>query len=353
MSAPDVVADLRSDTITHPTPAMYEAMRDAVLGDDVLDEDPTVHALEREAAKLLGKEASLFVPSGTMANTIAIAVSTRPGDEIVLMEDAHTYLYEAGGSARLWGVHPWPLKTEGGCPTPEQVERAIRSEDPHHPRTSLVLLENTHNMQGGVVVPPERIAAVAAVCREHDLALHMDGARLFNAVAATGREAVEFTQHVDTVSCCLSKGLSCPVGSVLAGTEAAIAEARRVRKLLGGGMRQAGILAACGRVALAESIDRLGEDHRLARKLGAGLASLDGLTVFPDPPQSNIVMARLPGDDRRRHLHWSEALARRGVLAFDIGDSCVRFVTHRHLDEPALDAAIEACKETYAEFCGS
>ncbi|MFQ5655859.1 MAG: threonine aldolase family protein, partial [Planctomycetota bacterium] len=275
--------DLRSDTVTHPTEEMLRAMVSAPLGDDVFGDDPTVRALEEEAAALVGKEAALFVPSGTMANSIAVAIATRPGDEIILMDDSHTYLFEGGGSARLWGVHARPLPGEDGCLDPVEVEGAIRPDDPHFPRTSMVLLENTHNMQGGIVVAPEEIARVAAVCRPHSLTLHLDGARLFNGVVALGRPATDFTAPADSVSVCLSKGLSCPVGSLLAGSAEAIGEARRVRKVLGGGMRQAGVLAACGRVALREGIERLADDHRRAAALARGLAALPGVRIFPDP----------------------------------------------------------------------
>ncbi len=294
------MVDLRSDTVTHPTDAMRRAMLEAPLGDDVFGDDPTVNALEREAAIFLGKESALFVPSGTMANTIAIAISTRPGDEMILMDDCHVFLHEGGGSARLWGVHSRPLRGRRGCLEPSDVEVAIRADDPHHPCTRLVCLENTHNMQGGLVVTPDRIDAVAEVCRRHGLKLHLDGARLSHAAVALGVPVPRLTASVDTVSCCFSKGLSSPVGSVIAGTTKAMAEARRVRKTLGGGMRQVGILAACARVSLEEGVQRLEQDHARMRAIADGLRKIDGVRLLPDPPETNILFVVVAGGRDRR-----------------------------------------------------
>ncbi len=325
-------------------------MERAELGDDVFREDPTVIALEKECAERLGKEAALFVPSGTMANSIGIAVSTRPGDEILIMEDAHSYLWEAGSSSRLWGVHPRPLRGEDGCLTPEQVRASVRPDDPHCPRTSLVLLENTHNMQGGIVVTPERIAAVADEAHRLGLLVHLDGARIFNAAVASGRPAAHFTASVDTVSFCFSKGLSCPVGSVIAGDASFMDEALRVRKVLGGAMRQVGILAACARVALSEGIERLGEDHARAARLARELGALPGVSVHPDPPHSNMLMVSIAGEAPDRHSRLEAALEEQGVLTMEFFGRCLRLVTHRNLDDSGLDRAIECFSKTYEKF---
>ncbi|MGE3165883.1 MAG: GntG family PLP-dependent aldolase [Planctomycetota bacterium] len=341
------IADFRSDTVTQPTEAMYEALRTAPLGDDVFGDDPTVHALEERSADLLGKPAALFVPSGTMANSIAIGLHTRPGDELIELDDGHTYLFEAGGSARLWGVHARPLAVHEGCLDPQQIEEAVRPNDPHFPRSSLVILENTHNLGGGRVVPVERLQAVRAACERNGLRLHLDGARLFNAVVATGTPAREFAAAADTVSFCLSKGLCCPVGSMLVGSLEAVAEGRRLRKLLGGGMRQAGVLAACGLVALESGIERLAEDHARARALATALRALPGVAVENDPPDTNIVMvsftdAHSPADYR----HATGALARAGVLTTNVFGRKLRFVTHRGIDDRQVAAAVDAVAVT-------
>lgn len=349
MSATRPAADFRSDTVTLPSVAMFEAMRRAPLGDDVFGDDPTVRELERLAAKMLGKEAGLFVPSGTMANSIAIGIHTRPGDELIQLEDGHTYLFEAGGSARLWGVHARPLPAHEGCLDPPAIEASIRPQDPHFPRTSLVIIENTHNLAGGRVVPVERIRAVSDVCARHQLRLHVDGARLFNAVVASGIPAHEFAAPADTVSFCLSKGLSCPVGSVLVGSGPAIAEGRRLRKLLGGGMRQAGLLAACGIEALQNGIQRLVDDHRRARELAAGLAAVAQVRVDPDPPETNIVLvsflqARGPAD----YPQILAGLEQRGVRAVSVFGRKLRFVTHRGIEDAHVARAVEAITEIAA-----
>ena len=338
------VLDFRSDTVTRPSKAMRRAMHDAAVGDDVFGEDPTVLELEERCADMLGFEKALFVPSGTMANNLGIAVSTRPGDEIILLDDAHTYLYEVGGSARLWGVHARPLRAPSGCPSPEQIEGAIRADDQHLPRTSLVLLENTHNMQGGKVVAPETLAPVAETCRRHQLRIHLDGARLFNAAAALERPLRDFTQHVDSVSCCFSKGLGCPVGSIFAGDAESVREAHRVRKLLGGGMRQVGVLAACAAVALEEEVPRLGEDHERAQRLARSLAECPQLDV--EPPQSNILMIRFRPHPSERTTIWQKLLQEKGLWAMALPDYGLRLVLHRDLDAAAIDRAERILLET-------
>ncbi|OUU23013.1 MAG: hypothetical protein CBC13_06645 [Planctomycetia bacterium TMED53] len=339
--------DLRSDTVTHPTEAMLEAMKTAPLGDDVMGEDPTINRLEKESAALFGKEAAIFVPSGTMANTIAIGAQTRPGDEILLMEDSHIFLYEAGGSARLWGVHPRPLQSHDGCIRAEDIESRIRPDDPHQPITSLVCLENTHNMGGGLVVTPEQLAPVFAAVQKHRLRLHLDGARIFHAQAALELPVSELVSDFDSVSFCLSKGLSCPVGSVLCADKSTIAEAHRLRKLLGGGMRQAGVLAAAGLVALEESVPRLKEDHRRCKELADGLSAIPGITVHPTPTHSNILFIRREGALPEDYDRYQDTLEARGIQVFSIGPRGLRAVVHRQIDDSAIERALEGFR---AEF---
>ena len=342
MNSPNSKVDLRSDTVTHPTEEMLEAMRTAPLGDDVMGEDPTINLLEEESAQLLGKEAAIFVPSGTMANSIAIGAQTRPGDEILLMEDSHIFLYEAGGSSRLWGVHPRPISSTDGCLTAEDINSRIRPDDPHQPITSMVCLENTHNMAGGIVVSPEQMAPVITAAKKHSLRLHLDGARLFHAQAALDIPAAELVKDFDSISFCLSKGLSCPVGSILCGDQKTISEAHRLRKLLGGGMRQAGVLAAAGRVALAESVPRLKDDHRRCQILAEGLANLPGIEVSPNPTHSNIVFIRKAGSTAEDYDRHQTSLEERGVQVFSIGPRGLRAVVHRQIDDLAIERALEA-----------
>ena len=269
--------DLRSDTVTRPTPGMRRAMAEAEVGDDVFGDDPTIKALEQRTADLMGKEAAVFVPSGTMANQIAVGVHTRPGDEVLCGARSHVYVWEGGGMARLSGVTARTFEGDGGLMSLDDVRDAIRPDDPHYVRTRLVCLENTHNRAGGRVHPMESVAAIARWARGHNLLMHLDGARLMNAVVASGRPAREWAQHFDTVSICFSKGLGAPVGSALAGSGEAIRRARRLRKLFGGGMRQAGILAAAALYALEHHVDRLAEDHANARLLAGRVRGHRGL----------------------------------------------------------------------------
>jgi len=345
----DEMIDLRSDTVTQPTESMLEAMRTAPLGDDVMGEDPTINQLESECAQLLGKEAAIFVPSGTMANTIAIGSQTRPGDEILLLEDSHIFLYEAGGSARLWGVQPRALDSHDGCIRGEDIHSRIRPDDPHQPITSMVCLENTHNMGGGLVITPEQTAPVIAAVQQHQLRLHLDGARLFHAQAALDIPVSQLVADFDSISFCLSKGLSCPVGSVLCSDKSTIAEAHRLRKLLGGGMRQAGVLAAAGLVALQESVPRLREDHRRCHSLAEGLADLPGIEVHPNPTHSNIIFIRKEGALPEDYDRYQDTLEERGIRLFSIGSRGLRAVVHRQIDDLAIDRALEGFK---AEFGG-
>jgi threonine aldolase len=329
----ELVIDLRSDTVTRPTQAMRRAMTEVVVGDDVFGEDPTVNKLEEYVAALLGKEAALYCPSGTMTNQIGVHLATDRGDEVILHEDAHIFNYEAGAPALLSGVQVRPVPGEGGILSPETLRAAVRPENVHFPRPKLLCLENTHNVAGGKVFPLEEFAAVSAEARELGLKVHLDGARLFNAQVATGIPAREWCEHADTVSVCSSKGLGAPVGSLLAGNEDTIREARRARKAFGGGMRQAGVIAAASLYAFEHHIDRLAEDHERARRLATGLAEA-GYEV--EPPETNIVLIRV--EEPQEFLH---ALARKSVLATPGKAGYVRLCTHLDIDDEEVDAAVE------------
>ncbi|MGE5554220.1 MAG: low-specificity L-threonine aldolase [Betaproteobacteria bacterium] len=328
--------DLRSDTVTKPTAAMRRAMAEAEVGDDVFGEDPTVNALEEYGAALVGKEAALFVPSGTMGNQVAIAAHTSRGDEAIVDAESHIFYYENGGPAVLSSVQ---LRPVAGLQEPHGAERladAIRPVDLHAPQTRLVCFENTHNRAGGTVLPPRDLANLAGLARSRGLAVHLDGARIFNAAAAAGCDVREFTRQVDSVMFCLSKGLAAPVGSLLAGSREFIGRARKIRKLFGGGMRQAGILAAAGLVALKEMVGRLTEDHANARRLGELLSEVPGLRVDLARVQTNILLVDFSGTG----LSGESFLARlreAGVLAVTFGPSVARFVTHK--DVSAADVA--------------
>ena len=337
------IVDLRSDTLTLPTPEMREAMVRAELGDDVWEEDPTVRQLEALAAAQLDKEAGLFVTSGTQGNLVSVLAQTRPGQEVVLDIDSHIFNYEVGGAAVIGGVQMRPVKTERGFLSPDQVREALRPANIHIPPTGLVCLENTHNRHGGTCCAPEEIAAVAAVAHEAGVPVHLDGARLFNAAIALKRHAREFTRYVDSVTFCLSKGLGAPVGSVVCGRADFIARARRIRKMLGGGMRQAGVLAAAGVVALQRMVDRLAEDHANARRLAEGLARLPGISTDLSTVQTNIVIFRVrrPAD--------AEDLTRgclaRKIKIHAIGPTAIRCVTHKDVDADDITRALDAFAE--------
>jgi len=339
--------DFRSDTVTKPTPEMRRAMYEAEVGDDVYREDPTVNRLEERAAELLGKEAALFVPTGTQGNQVAVLTHTRRGEEVIVEAESHVHMYEVGGIAALSACQVKTVPGVRGAMDPAAVEAAIRAENVHFPRTGLVCVENTHNRAGGCVVPPENVAAVAEVAHRHGIPVHMDGARIFNAAVALGRPAAELVAPVDSVMFCLSKGLSAPVGSMLVGTRDFIAEARRYRKLLGGGMRQAGVLAAAGLVALEMMIDRLADDHANARRLAEGIAAIPGLAVDLETVQTNMVMVDIV-DPRFAAATFVQALRRYGVLCNDTGPRRVRMVTHKDVTaadvELALDAIARAVK---------
>jgi threonine aldolase len=343
------IVDLRSDTMTLPTPEMREAMARADVGDDVWGEDPTVQRLEATAAARLGKEAGLLVTSGTMGNLVSVVAHTQAGQEVVLDLDSHIYNYEVAGGTIVGNVQMRPVKTERGFLTPDQVQEALRPANIHIPPTGLVCLENTHNRHGGTCCTPEEIAAVASVAHASGVPLHVDGARLFNAVVALKRDPREFAAPADSVTFCLSKGLGAPIGSIVCGSVVFIQRARRVRKMLGGGMRQAGILAAAGLVSLERMVDRLAEDHANARTLAEAVAAMPGLAVDLTSVQTNIVIIRVERGDRARSTAAIEALvkgcAARKVKIHATGPTTIRCVTHKDVDAEDIRRTIDAFRE--------
>jgi threonine aldolase len=334
--------DLRSDTVTLPTAAMRRAVFEAEVGDDVYGEDPTVNRLQELAAEMVGKEAAMLVPSGTMGNQIAVLTHCRPGTEVIMEADSHIYYYEAAAASVFAGVQPRPLPGRRGSLPAELVEWAIREDDIHLPPTSLICLENTHNRAGGTVVPLEDMQAVYDVARRHNLPVHLDGARIFNASVASGLPAQEFTACTNSVQFCLSKGLGAPVGSILAGSRSFIDEARRWRKRLGGGMRQAGIFAAAGIVALETMVERLAEDHANARLLADGLAALKGIEFNPGDVDTNIVIVR-PTAMSIKEL--GDELEKRGILTVVIEPDRVRFTTNKDVNRSDIEKTIAAVKD--------
>jgi threonine aldolase len=338
------IVDLRSDTLTQPTPEMREAMARAEVGDDVYGEDPTVRRLEELAAERLGKPAGLFVTSGTQGNLISLVAQTRPGQEVLVDYDSHVFNNEVAGAPIIGQLQMRPTKTERGFLTPEQVREAIRPANIHVPQTGLVCIENTHNRHGGTCSTPEEIAAVAAVAHGAGVPVHLDGARLFNAAVALGRPAAEFTRPVDSVTFCLSKGLAAPVGSVICGSRELVERARRWRKMLGAGMRQVGVLAAAGIVSLERMVERLAEDHANARRLGEGLAKLSGLRVDLASVQTNIVIVRVErGPAATDEL--VKGCAARKVKVHAMGPTAIRCVTHKDVDAEDTSRALEAFRE--------
>lgn len=334
------IVDLRSDTVTKPTPEMYEAIKNAPLGDDVLSDDPTVKELEKLAAEKTGFESALFVPSGTMGNAIACKVWTKEGSEVILEEMCHIYNFEVAHLAEISRVLPRPLKSKRGYIDPEDIKRNIRKEGLHTPGTSLISLENTHNYWGGKVLTPEYLKEVKEIAENYGTPIHLDGARIFNAAVFLKKDVKEFTKYVDSLMFCLSKGLSCPIGSVLCGSEEFIEKARRVRKLLGGGMRQVGIIAACGIVALNKIIDRLIEDHKNAKKLAEGLSEIPWISINPDDVETNIVIVSTGRDEEEICKEMKE----KGVLALPFGKKRIRFVTHKDVSFPDIDYALSVIR---------
>ena len=332
--------DLRSDTVTQPTAEMRRAMAEAEVGDDVFGEDPTVNRLEAMAAERMGKEAALFVASGTMANLVSALTHCQRGDEMVLGTDAHIFMNEVGGVAALGGIQVKAVPNHSrGKLDPETVEEAIRPDGLHFPSTGLVCMENTHNRGSGAAFTAQEMGGVTEVAHAHGVPVHLDGARIFNAAVALGVPASSLAAQADSVSFCLSKGLSCPVGSLVTGTTEFIAKARKTRKMVGGGMRQAGVLAAAGVVALEHMVDRLAEDHDNAKRLAQGLAQLPGVAIDPAQVQTNIVIVEMT---EKPPLEFISELKERGVLAnYNLGRR-VRFVTHHGINAEDIDEALDA-----------
>lgn len=336
--------DLRSDTVTLPTDEMRDAMNNAKVGDDVYQEDPTVNRLEELGAKKMGKEGALFVPSGTMGNLLAVLTHCQRGDEVILEMDSHIYYYEVGGMSAVAGVIPRLIIGDKGIPDIQNIKLALRDENLHYPKTTLICLENTHNRAGGTIIPPMLTTEICQLAHQQNIAVHLDGARIFNAAIALNIEPVLLAKNVDSVMFCLSKGLSAPVGSILAGSKEFIQRARKNRKMLGGGMRQAGILAAAGIVALEKMVDRLKEDHKNARILGEGLADISGIKVDLETIQTNMACFDLnkSGMDTYQFLL---KLAEYNILGSPRPPTKVRLVTHYGISENDIYATIKAIKE--------
>lgn len=338
--------DLRSDTVTQPSPAMREAIFNAELGDDVFGEDPTTNRLEAMAAERMGKEAAMMVVSGTMANLVCALTHCKRGEEVILGDRAHLFLYECGSIATVGGIHPHTIPNQpDGTLRLEDIEAAIRGDNVHFPRTRLICLENTHNRCHGAAITVEYMEAVAELARQRGLRIHLDGARIFNAAVTLGVDVKDITRHVDSVSFCLSKGLSAPVGSLVCGSAEFIAEARRNRKLLGGGMRQCGIIAAAGIIALEQMTKRLAEDHSNARRLAEGIAQIQGLSIELEKVQTNIVYFDLASDTLTAEI-FSKQLTDRGIKVIQTGPSRFRAVTHYGINDEDIHTALSAIKET-------
>lgn len=335
--------DLRSDTVTKPTQAMREAMAKAEVGDDVYGEDPTVNRLQEMAAEMMGKEAGLFVASGTMGNLAGVLAHCQRGDEVIVGNKSHTFSFEAGGISVLGGVHSYQLPNQpDGSLALEDIEAAIRPDDPHDPISRLICLENTHNRCGGTYQTPDYMNRVSEFAHGRGLSVHLDGARIFNAAAVQGIKAKELAGPVDSVTFCLSKGLCAPVGSVLCGSKEFIRKAHRLRKMLGGGMRQAGILAAAGIVALETMTGRLSEDHARARKLADGLKQVPGLVLDPEVPATNMVFLSLIPEVKSDTSEVIEELKRRGILAGVTGQRSFRLVVHYWIDDIGVEKTVAA-----------
>ncbi|MGB3480271.1 MAG: low-specificity L-threonine aldolase [bacterium] len=337
--------DLRSDTVTLPTDEMRQAMFNAVLGDDVFGEDPTINKFQDMAAELVGKEAALLVASGTMANLVCMLTHCARGEEAILGDKAHIFLNEAGGISAVGAIHPHLIPNQpDGTLQLDDIKAAIRGVNAHWPRTRLICLENTHNRCYGAALTPEYIDSVGAIAKEHRLSLYLDGARIFNAVVALGRDVKEFTRNVDSISFCLSKGLSAPIGSVICGTREFISEAHRYRKLLGGGMRQAGIIAGPGIVALERMVERLAEDHVNAKKLARGISQIPGLSIDLARVQTNILYFDLKSD-KMTPDDLLQQLDARGVKILQTENRRFRIVTHYGIRSEHIDAVIVAFQD--------
>ena len=343
--------DLRSDTVTRPTPAMRAAMAAAPVGDDVMRDDPTINLLEERVASLLGKEAAMYVPSGTMSNLICVRVHCRPGDAFICEANCHIYIYEQAGYAQINGVAARAVVGNEGVLTIAQLEELSLSQDMHFPRTRLFCLENTHNRGGGRVLSYETVAAQCDWAHRHGLITHLDGARLWNAVVATGVSPARWAAHFDTVSVCFSKGLGAPVGSALVGPADLISEARRHRKVLGGGMRQAGVIAAGALYALEHHIDRLAEDHANAQRLADGVRQIAGLSLARESVDTNIVFIGIDAEIATADA-FSKCLAKQGLLMNASLPRAVRAVTHLDITAADIDRALEILARTVAEYKG-
>ncbi|HET7419095.1 MAG TPA: GntG family PLP-dependent aldolase, partial [Candidatus Dormibacteraeota bacterium] len=335
--------DFRSDTVAMPSPEMRQAMVTAPLGDDVFGDDPTTNKLMEVAAERMGKAAATFVPSGTMGNLIGVAVNAQRGQELIADADSHVFQYETAGAAAVCGVQVRPIATETGVMSPRQIVDAIRPrDDPHQPITAAVTFENTHNRHGGAVWPLEDLMAAGDAAHEQGLRVHLDGARIFNASVALGVEPAQIAAVADTVTFCLSKGLACPIGSIFCGSEEDVAEARRWRKRLGGGMRQVGVLAAAGLIALDHMVDRLADDHANARTLAEGLAELPGVRCDPSRVQTNLVYFDLERMPAREFVAECE---KRGLLSAATASNRIRFVTHYGIESEDVQDALKICEE--------
>lgn len=340
------IVDFRSDTVTHPTPAMYEAMATAELGDDEYRDDPTVNRLEELAAEMLGKEAAVYTPTGTMSNLMAVLTHCKRGDEMLVGDQTHMFTSEGGGASALGGVHVQSLRnTPRGMLDPEEVEAAIRPDNVHFPVTGLIALENTHNGCGGVVLDASDIKSVADVAHKNDIPLHIDGARIFNAAVSLETPVSELVKEADTISFCLSKGLAAPIGSLLCGGSEFIERARYWRETVGGGMRQVGVVAAAGIVALEAMVDRLAEDHANARRLAEGLAQIPYVRTDPECCATNMVYFEITASEPDRLI---QQLGERGIKGGYIGNKA-RFVTHYQTSSDDIDCTLDVMQEVFEE----
>jgi len=333
--------DLRSDTVTLPTKEMLEEIIHAKLGDDVYGEDPAVNQLQELAAEKMGKEAALLVPSGTQANLISLMSNCKRGDEVILESESHIYWYEVAGISAIAGLLPWPIKTSSGAFSPNELEAVIRPKNIHYPESTLICLENTHNRHGGTIITPNQLKAISYVAKKHSIRFYLDGARIFNAAVGLGVDPKEFTKHVDNLMFCLSKGLSCPVGSLIVGNQEFIEKARKTRKLLGGGMRQAGIIAAPGIIALEKMTARLKTDHENAKSLAEMLSKINGIQIDPKKTQTNIVIFNLNSSVIYDN-EFIQELKENGVLALTQGKNEVRLVTHMGIEKEHIEKTATA-----------
>lgn len=338
--------DLRSDTVTKPSPEMRRAMAAAEVGDDVFGDDPTVNRLQEKVADMLGKEAALFTPSGSMANTIAILAQTHGGDEVILEKESHTFNYEAAAACQFGGVQLHPLIGKRGILDANQIEKAIRPQDVHQPPTRLIVLENTHNRGGGKIYPLKKIKAIRELAVQHQIKMHLDGARLFNACVATDSEPKTYAQYFDSLMFCFSKGLGAPVGSIVVGTKEFIAIAHRCRKMLGGGMRQVGILAAAALYALENNVARLANDHQNAKILAQGFAQIKGFQIDPESVETNIVIVDV-SESGYSVMEVVEKLRQNGVLVVSFGRTYIRAVTHLDITKDQIIEAIKIAQKLF------